>query len=390
MKKLIAALIIVSLVCSSTLTVTNATPENDASKVRLVEVSDKLKNLNAELTNTNNEINDLQTAISNNQASIEDHQKKIENAEAKISDLKDEISENENILSKRLREMYKNNGFTAVNYISFLFESTSLSDLIDRVTACNVIINEDNKLINNLNKKVNEQNKQKDLISSKKSELESLNDDTKKKLSEVNDKKNSQVEIKQQLEAEQARLTETITKNETALIQNDINTINNSSNPDEIRKAINNIEAIIPQLTIQSVKDNANECIKKGQDKLANMPVNSTSTSKENPSSQSSFKNPPGSGAVSATYTMEATAYTGDGITATGLKPVRNPSGLSTVAVDPNVIPLGSKVYVEGYGYALASDTGGDIKGMRIDVFMNSKDDCTKWGRKTVTVSVLA
>ncbi|MDQ7861221.1 3D domain-containing protein [Peribacillus frigoritolerans] len=43
------------------------------------------------------------------------------------------------------------------------------------------------------------------------------------------------------------------------------------------------------------------------------------------------------------------------------------------IAVDPSVIPMGSKVYVEGYGYAVAADKGGAIKGNRIDVFFSSK-----------------
>ena len=50
-----------------------------------------------------------------------------------------------------------------------------------------------------------------------------------------------------------------------------------------------------------------------------------------------------------------------------------NPGGLSTVAVDPRVIPLGSKVWVKGYGYAIAADTGGAIKGNIIDVYVNSE-----------------
>ena len=80
--------------------------------------------------------------------------------------------------------------------------------------------------------------------------------------------------------------------------------------------------------------------------------------------------------------TVQATAYSGDGITATGRKPVYNPDGLSTIAVDPRVIPLGSKVYVEGYGYAIAADTGGAIKGNIIDVYLNSASACKTWGRK--------
>ncbi|MBE6062527.1 MAG: DUF348 domain-containing protein [Clostridium butyricum] len=86
----------------------------------------------------------------------------------------------------------------------------------------------------------------------------------------------------------------------------------------------------------------------------------------------------------------EATAYSGHSITATGRTPVRNSGGISTIAVDPSVIPLGSKVYVEGYGYAIAADTGGAIKGNRIDLFLNSSSECNKWGRKSVNVLIIA
>lgn len=87
----------------------------------------------------------------------------------------------------------------------------------------------------------------------------------------------------------------------------------------------------------------------------------------------------------------ESTAYAGDGITATGTVPVYNPGGISTIAVDPRVIPLGSLVYVENYGKAIAADTGGAIKGNIIDVFLNSNSDCISWGRKyNVPVYILA
>lgn len=92
---------------------------------------------------------------------------------------------------------------------------------------------------------------------------------------------------------------------------------------------------------------------------------------------------------VSRTVDVIATAYTGDTITALGTPTFRNPSGYSTIAVDPRVIPLGSKVYVERYGYALAVDTGGDIKGNRIDLFMLSQDEAMTWGRQPVRVYIL-
>ena len=72
------------------------------------------------------------------------------------------------------------------------------------------------------------------------------------------------------------------------------------------------------------------------------------------------------------------------GITRSGLK-VRP----GIVAVDPNVIPLGTHLYVEGYGDALAADTGGAIKGNKIDLYFESPQDVAKYGRKNVKVYIL-
>lgn len=90
------------------------------------------------------------------------------------------------------------------------------------------------------------------------------------------------------------------------------------------------------------------------------------------------------------TLTCKATAYSGGYSTASGRKPVRVVNGLSTIAVDPSVIPMGTKVYVEGYGYAVAADTGSAIKGNKIDVYFNSAQESRNWGVKTVQVSIIA
>ena len=85
-----------------------------------------------------------------------------------------------------------------------------------------------------------------------------------------------------------------------------------------------------------------------------------------------------------------ATAYSGHTITATGNVPKRNPGGISTIAVDPKLIPLGTKVYVEGYGYAIAHDTGGVIKNNKIDLFMNSSSETYSWGVRNVNMYVIS
>jgi uncharacterized protein YabE (DUF348 family) len=87
---------------------------------------------------------------------------------------------------------------------------------------------------------------------------------------------------------------------------------------------------------------------------------------------------------------MEASAYlptdgSGDGVTATGI-----PARYGIVAVDPRVIPLGSRIYVKGYGMALAADTGGAIVGDKIDLCMENAEEAWSFGRRLVKVYVLA
>ena len=70
--------------------------------------------------------------------------------------------------------------------------------------------------------------------------------------------------------------------------------------------------------------------------------------------------------------------------TASGLKAQHG-----VVAVDPRVIPLGTRVHVEGYGYAIAGDTGSAIKGMRIDLCFDRLEECNAYGKRTVRVEIL-
>lgn len=117
----------------------------------------------------------------------------------------------------------------------------------------------------------------------------------------------------------------------------------------------------------------------------------SASSSANSGSSNSSGSSKPSS--ASKEFTMSSTAYTANcsgcsGYTATGINLKANPNK-KVVAVDPNVIPLGSRVWVEGYGEAIASDTGGNIVGNKIDVHVPDKSAASSWGRRTVTVKVL-
>lgn len=79
---------------------------------------------------------------------------------------------------------------------------------------------------------------------------------------------------------------------------------------------------------------------------------------------------------------VSATCYDLSGTTATGM-----PVGHGVVAVDPSVIPLGTRMYIPGYGNGVAADVGGAIKGDIIDLWM-TPGECAAWGRRTVTITL--
>ena len=83
------------------------------------------------------------------------------------------------------------------------------------------------------------------------------------------------------------------------------------------------------------------------------------------------------------TVTVSATGYSLPGRTATGL-----PVGLGVVAVDPSVIPLGTKMTIPGYGEGVAADTGSAVQGYEIDLWFPTVAAALAWGRRTVTITL--
>jgi 3D (Asp-Asp-Asp) domain-containing protein len=86
---------------------------------------------------------------------------------------------------------------------------------------------------------------------------------------------------------------------------------------------------------------------------------------------------------------MMATAYTPWCTGCSGRTALGYQAGYGIVAVDPRVIPLGSRLYIPGYGEAIAGDTGGSIKGSRIDLGFNRYRDARQFGRREITVYLL-
>ncbi|MDB5070804.1 MAG: hypothetical protein JWM87_1915 [Candidatus Eremiobacteraeota bacterium] len=92
---------------------------------------------------------------------------------------------------------------------------------------------------------------------------------------------------------------------------------------------------------------------------------------------------------ASSALSMVATAYTAGCSGCSGMTASGRPAGHGVVAVDPRVIPLGTRMYIPGYGHAVAGDTGGSIHGNRIDLGFNSNAEANQFGRRPITVYLI-
>jgi 3D (Asp-Asp-Asp) domain-containing protein len=157
--------------------------------------------------------------------------------------------------------------------------------------------------------------------------------------------------------------------------------------PGRIQLATNGKPGLVTR-TYQLTQDTGKPVVKKliKEERIEPVPTLFLMGKSGYPTSRSSF----GRGRV---MVMDATAYDPSPATigrgATGYTAMGLRATYGHVAVDPRVIRMGSLVYVEGYGLAIASDTGSAIKGNRIDLCFDSRSTALRFGRKKVKVHVL-
>ena len=339
----------------------------------ILELNSKIESLDIEIDKTTLKLKE------NNQA-ISDIKNQIEINESKLKQTKEEIEKAQVVLDNRVRTMYKTN--MSSNILVSVITSKNITDLFSRVQAISKILSTDKEILSDINNKKNELDLTIKNLNTKNSELATLKNIIEEDLKTVENKKSEQEKYLEQLNSEKESAFAIIEENEKILISDSLTIANSSSaSTSELQNAIDSLKSYIPLLNSSKIINMARDGINNAESRIneLNKPIVDNSADIATGTI----------GNVVKTLTMESTAYYGHGTTALGLKSVRNPNGLSTIAVDPNVIPLGTKVYVSGYGLAIAADTGGAIKGNIIDVFLNSYEECYSWGRRQVTVQIL-
>lgn len=401
-KAFISFFTVVAITCSLSVT-SFADPVNNTSlnqdKVQYSQISSEIKELDSNINKLTTEINSLNSTINNNKVKVQSIENNISNANLQIEDTQQQIEKGQEVLSGRLSAIYKSGAYSPASYLAYILQANGFSQLITRVYDVQRIVSIDDQLIDNLKANKSKIQQEVNTLNTQKQEILNLNAETQKNLDEVVQKEQTVQAEKTKLNTQLQNVASVITANENQLINYPIGVINNSnSSVAQLKEAVQTLKDLLPQLTMQSVTDKANNAISSGNNAIkqkiaAEQAANNANNSNNGNNGSSNGSSSSGgswNGQYKQEFSMEATAYSGGGLTAMGTAVVRNPNGISTVAVDPNVIPLGSKLYIPGYGFAIAADTGGAIKGHRIDLYMNTEAECNAFGRRQVTVYLVA
>ncbi|MBZ9633366.1 3D domain-containing protein [Clostridium sp. FP1] len=341
-KKIISVVMMLILALTINVNTFAAPSTNQTSELEQAQSSKKA--LQIKVKNFNNEIDKVLNKIDINKAKMNDIAQDIRKTQTKLEIVEKNAIAQEDLFEKRARAMYINSVDT---YLEVLLDSTSFSDLISRVDTLGRIIEYDKNLIAKIEKQRNSIIKHKDTLNNEKDKLSALKANNEIILTKLSK------DIK-----EHKVLLSNVTKKETKLIAD--------KNAKELAAA-----KILKELAAIKTATMSRH--------LASS-KSSTSNSDAIPIDLSKSTN---------YFIMQSTAYSMGGFTSSGSRTTRNPNGYSTIAVDPRVIPIGSKVYIEGYGYAIASDTGSAIKDNLIDVFFNTEAEVLNWGRRNVRIRII-
>lgn len=317
----------------------------------LEQKANEKNSINQEIEKIKTEMDSLQSYIAQNKQALADTQKRIvetqqmiEKKKEEIVALQDKIHNRKDVMKSRLVALQEDEKLNVA--INVILESKSVGDLIQRANAVTTLFSADSAII----------------------------EDQENDLTQIEKDKEEIAKHEEQLAVER----ETLAKQQNELA------VNLQKHQDSLSVMQQKYSQVDQQMAgIQAELKAAQEKVRQEQEAVKVMSAASKPAAPAAPAPK------PTSNGAEMYVTSTAYSYQSSGsITYMGYNIKENPN-MKLIAVDPSVIPLGSKVWVEGYGVAIAGDTGGAIKGHKIDVLMPNNAKAFAWGRKTVKVVVL-
>lgn len=365
---------------------------------------EKLNNMQQQLQNNNNdiqqkekekqavmkdiegiqkELSDLNNTIAKNkeeqdaiQRKIDETHKQIEQKMKEIISLEEKVLMRKDIMKKRMVSVQDNSNINLV--VEVIVDSKNIAELLQRMTAVSTIMDADKEILRLQEQDLRQIEADKKVIDEKERSLEGDKQKLAKVQADLQDNLKKRQDNLQSVQAKYNQIASqlTLAAQEKAKIEADMKSV---------------------QDTIAREQQAAAEREKALKDSQASQAPQASQVSQA-PKDEGKTPEKPTKGGRE--IFVEATAYTNDP-SENGKQPgehvysawghydlTANPN-MKLIAVDPRVIPLGSRVWVQGYGEAIAADTGGAIKGYRIDVFVPDKGASSSWGRRQVRVIIL-
>ncbi|PAD81260.1 radical SAM protein [Niallia circulans] len=303
--------------------------------------------------------------IANLQVKIEETQQQIEKKKEEIVVLEDKVLARKDVMKDRLVSLQNTDQTNVV--LEVLFNSKDFADFLSRATAISMIFDGD-----------------KDILEQQQADLQKIEEE-KAAIDQQEEELTGQYD---ELAATQNELQQNVAQRQEAVtaVQKKYASVSK-----EVELAESQKKAVLDQIgaaesALKKEQEEAKKVVKVNSP--AKKVASASTKSKPTTSKASSSKSSSRKDVIYVTSTAYSHQDTKSDFTALGYNIKKN-KNMKLIAVDPAVIPLGSKVWVEGYGEAVAGDTGGAIKGHKIDVLMPSTSKAKAWGRKTVKIKIL-
>lgn len=341
-------------------------------------VHEEVKSIQENLQVLENDISQNQQSLAQVEGKIDEIQQIIEQKKEEIVLLQDKVYAREDIMQKRLVALQHSDHASIV--IETLVNSESLGNFFERVGAVATLLNADQNILDE-----------------QEADLKQIEEDKK----EIDRQEQLLISQQAEIEEKKAKLEENFTKRNAALVAMQDKYTKIANEIDLAEQDKNNIQSQIKTIQTQIQKEEAAakaravelaKAKKAKEEAKVVQTVSAPPSPAKKPSASSSGQASTSTSKSGKELYVAATAYshedTQSDLTYLGYNIKKNPN-MKLIAVDPGVIPLGSKVWVEGYGTAIAGDTGGAIIGHKIDVLMPNSAKARQWGRKTVKIIIL-
>ncbi|MDU1568601.1 MAG: NlpC/P60 family protein [Clostridium sp.] len=266
---------ILSIVMAGALTITSVTPVFATPNQEVIEnqqkyddISKKIEDIQGKIYSLNEQIAPLAEKVDNNKKQMDSIKDEVENTKKEIETSKVDISEKEEVLGKRLRELYKSGG--QGSYLTLLFSADSFSDLISKLDSATRLVNIDKKIVKDLVDKKEKLDEKVTSLEEKRNEIAKINEEVKKDLDEFTGKKQEQEALIAEVEAERAKFDEEfLSVAERSLVEPQLAILESSSSITDLQNAISQLRSIRDnQLKSPTVVEEINNSIEAAKVKL--------------------------------------------------------------------------------------------------------------------------